>query len=229
MREPATIVGDLERHAQLPPGTEERFLGYGIMGVPFQTGHVLALRRFPASSIGPGYRSVWHRDPRGRWTFYQDQPAEQACTRYFGSEVDEVREGPIQIEWDGPRQFQVHAGNGDLEWSVDLQSTLVTRLFNVVGSALPARAWRSRPLLQIMSWIAATTLRAGRVRLTGRTPNGQRFVANPSIMWIATDSRATVNGIDLGPMGPAPQQAHLRDFTLPQRGLFVVGRAYFSP
>jgi hypothetical protein len=83
MREPVDIVDDLERQAEIPPGAGERFLGYGIMGLPFRSGHVLGLRRFPASSIGPGYRSVWHRDPRGRWTFYQDQPAELACTRYF--------------------------------------------------------------------------------------------------------------------------------------------------
>ena len=71
------------------------------MGLPFRSGHVLGLRRFPASSIGPGYRSVWHRDPGGRWTFYQDQPAELACTRYFGTAVEEVREGPLH-RWTAP-------------------------------------------------------------------------------------------------------------------------------
>jgi hypothetical protein len=78
MREPAECVEDPERHSELPPGSEERFFGYGVIGLTFLSGHVLALRRFPASSIGPGYRSVWHRDPRGRWTFHQDQPAELA-------------------------------------------------------------------------------------------------------------------------------------------------------
>src|SRR5215217_6712147 len=111
MREPAEIVRELEAHAELPPGSEERFFGYGVMGLPFKSGHLLGLRRFPASSIGPGYRSVWHRAPDGRWTFYQDQPPEMACTRYFGDEVDEVREGPIEIEWTGPRALAVRAGD----------------------------------------------------------------------------------------------------------------------
>jgi hypothetical protein len=39
----------------------ERFAGYGVMGLPFRSGHYLALRHFPASSIGPGFRAVWHR------------------------------------------------------------------------------------------------------------------------------------------------------------------------
>jgi hypothetical protein len=228
VREPAEIVEDVERNAELPPGSGERFFGYGVMGLPFRSGHVLGLRRFPASSIGPGYRSVWHRDPSGRWTFYQDQPAELACTRYFGSAVEEVREGPIRIEWTGPRGFHVRAGDGELEWTVEVGSTPVTRLFNGVASVLPPRAWRSRRVLDVMSRVAGTALRAGRVRLTGQAPNGQRFVANPLTMWVATASNATVRGVDLGEMGPAPEQARLRDFAIPQRGMFVVGRAMFT-
>ena len=228
MREPAEIVEDVERRPELPRGSGERFFGYGVMGLPFRSGHVLGLRRFPASSIGPGYRSVWHRGPQGRWTFYQDQPAELACTRYFGSAVEEVREGPVRIDWTGPRGFQVRAGDGDLDWAVEVGSTPITRLFNAVGSALPARAWRSGLVLGVMSRVAGPALRAGRVRLRGLAPNGQRFVANPLSMWVATDSKATVRGIDLGEMGPAPEQAQLRDFAIPQRGMFVVGRAMFN-
>jgi hypothetical protein len=228
MREPAEIVEDIERHPKLPPGSEERFFGYGVMGLPFRSGHVLGLRRFPASSIGPGYRSIWHRDPDGRWTFYQDQPAELACTRYFGAEVDEVRQGPIRIDWTGPRGFEVRAGDGELEWMVEVGSTPVTRALNGLGSVLPVRAWRSTAVLAVMSRVAGIALRTDRVRLSGLAPNGQRFVANPRAVWVATASRATVAGADLGEMGPAPEQAQLRDFAIPQRGMFVIGRTFFS-
>jgi hypothetical protein len=188
---------------------------------------VLGLRRFPASSIGPGYRSVWHRDPSGRWTFYQDQPDELACTRYFGAEVDEVRRVPIAIDWTGPGRFEVRT-DGDLQWMIEVGSTPVTQILNRLGSLLPLRAWRSTAVLAVMSRVAGGALRAGRVRLAGIAPNGQRFVANPLTIWVATRSRATVGGDDLGEMGPAPEQAHLRDFALPQRGVFVVGRVFFS-
>jgi hypothetical protein len=107
MRQPAEYAEEIEREPMLPAGSAERFSGYGVMGLPFRSGHILGLRCFSASSIGPGYRSVWHRGPSGRWTFYQDQPAELACTRYFGAAVDEVRECPIEIAWTGPRSFEV--------------------------------------------------------------------------------------------------------------------------
>src|SRR5438067_11753680 len=45
MREPPEIVDDLERHPELPTGSEARFFGYGVMGLPFRSGHVLGLRR----------------------------------------------------------------------------------------------------------------------------------------------------------------------------------------
>ena len=74
----------------MPEGEGERFFGYAVIGLPFDSGHVLSLRRFPASSIGPGYTSVWHRDPEGRWTFYQDALPELACSRYFGVEIRDL-------------------------------------------------------------------------------------------------------------------------------------------
>jgi hypothetical protein len=110
---------------------------------------------------------------------------------------------------------------------VELKSTPMTRLFGAVGSLLPLRAWRARPVLAVISRVAGPALRAGRVRLTGLAPNGQRFVANPLTIWVAS-GRARIGGVDVGEPGPAPQQAQLRDFAIPQRGVFVLGRAFFA-
>ncbi len=80
MAAPGTAAADTEHQA--PPAgdaDEDRFAGYGVMGLPFRSGHVLAMRHFPASSIGPGYTSVWHRTPDGDWTFWQNQPDHLSC------------------------------------------------------------------------------------------------------------------------------------------------------
>jgi hypothetical protein len=97
VKEPAELARQVEEHPQLPPATCERVSGYGVMGLPFRSGHVLGLRRWTASSLGEGYTSIWHRDSAGRWTFYQSAPAEIACTRYFGADVERVQIGPIAI------------------------------------------------------------------------------------------------------------------------------------
>ena len=70
MQSPRTLAESVEHHPALPSGPEERFAGYGVMGVPFSSGYILALRHFAASSVGPGYTSVWIRDPAGVWTMH---------------------------------------------------------------------------------------------------------------------------------------------------------------
>ena len=37
----------------LPDGDDERFVGFGVMGLPFAGGHYLALRHFPATTFSP--------------------------------------------------------------------------------------------------------------------------------------------------------------------------------
>lgn len=61
------------------------------MGLPFRSGNVLGLRRWTASSVGDGFASIWHRDPKGRWTFYESTDPKVACTRWFGASVDRAR------------------------------------------------------------------------------------------------------------------------------------------
>ena len=45
------IIRDIEESVSLPAGRGERFAGYAVIGLPFRSGDVLAMRRFPASSI----------------------------------------------------------------------------------------------------------------------------------------------------------------------------------
>jgi len=99
--DPREIALQLEAEAQLPERPEESAVGYGVMGLPFASGHILALRRFPATSIGEGFTSVWHRTPDGRWSFAQDAEREAACTRYFGAALVADHRSEIEIEWTG--------------------------------------------------------------------------------------------------------------------------------
>ena len=50
---PHVAVNAIERDACILRGPGDAFSGYAVIGLPFQSGHVLALRRFSASSPGP--------------------------------------------------------------------------------------------------------------------------------------------------------------------------------
>ena len=225
---PRDLTAQIEQAPTLPGGDAERFRGYGVMALPFRSGHILGLRRFPASSIGPGYTSVWHRDPAGSWTFYTDVAPQLSCNRYFGAGVDAVHECPIALTWTGPERFAVTTGEGSLTWDVNLRLTSVARTLSAVCSRLPGWLWTQGPVLTAMGAVGGFALRAGNISLRGRTSNGQEFAANPLRIWTIPTSRAIVGGVDLGAVGPIPEQTRLGDFWLPQRGLFIIGQVYME-
>lgn len=222
---PSQLVRQVETGAALPAGDEERFAGYGVMGLPFASGHVLALRRFPASSIGPGFTSVWHRHPSGNWAFFSDVDPGLSCSRFFGNALTRSERGAITLEWTDPWRLTITVPAAELTWGVELAETRVTRLLNGVAAALPAPLWRRPVTLAVMARVAGRALGAGELRLHGCTPNGHRFRAAPKRLWMIKESRARIGSIDLGEPGPLALQAHLGEFLIPQRGIFVIGSA----
>jgi hypothetical protein len=229
MRSPTQFAQAVEDRPTLPPGDCERVSGYGVMGLPFASGHVLGLRRWTASSVGERFTSIWHRDPTGYWTFYESVACEIACTRYFGADVQRVREGPIDLDWEAPSRLRIRTADRSVDWEITIGSTLATRLMSVMGSMMPLAAWRSRTVLRATGAVAGRALDVGKVQLTGTTSNQQHFDANPRRIWYVTASHALVEGKDLGPIGPLDEQAHMADFYFPQRGVFAVGRVFISP
>jgi hypothetical protein len=224
-RDASTAVVD---NPTLPPGDDERFVGFGVMGLPFSSGHYLALRDFPASSFSPGYRSVWHRDPSGTWTFYATAPGQLSCARYFSSATTVAPvECDIDVAWLSPWSLRIRMGTL-LDWQVDIATSVSTRLMTAIGSRLPEGAWTNRPFLAVMSRAAGPMLGVGKVRLAGTAPNGQDFMIAPTRLWPVKRSRALFRGEDLGPVGPLEHQLRLGDFRLPQRGICVVGHGHFE-
>lgn len=231
MADARDMVSELEAGATLADVPDrEQFHGYAVVGVPFRSGHVLGMRRFPVSSVGPGYTSVWHRDPAGRWVIYQDEGPQYTCPRAFGPGIDDAPTVPIAVEWLDADRFAVDIETEGmrLHWEIRLSENAVTRALNAAASVLP-RFLRHHPAgLAVIGRAAGLLLRAGRVRLIGTVPSRQGFFADLRRIWLIEDSTAVIDGVDLGQLGPLPEQAHLADFWLPQRGLFAIGSSFFE-
>jgi hypothetical protein len=225
---PRDIIGRLEHGLELQPGTDERFSGYGVMGLPFRGGHYLALRRFPANSLGGPYTAIWLRDPAERWTIVTDVAPDQSCPRYFGRAVERTDVRDIDLSWTGPRSLRVEV-SGFVHWELELAETPVTWSLSTIGSAMPRALWRNPLVLSTIGGTAGPLLGVGQMRLQGSVPNGQWFQANPKRAWLVASSRASLEGEDLGAPGPLERQTRLGDVWLPQRGLFFVGESYFEP
>ena len=216
-----------ESQPKLPGGADERASGYGIMGVPFDSGHVLGLRRWTATSAGRAFTSIWHRDPQGRWHFAESEDCSVSCSRWFAADVDDASGDRIELDW--PDDWTLHVRSSTVDWRARLAATPITRMMSAVAANLPESVWRARPMLTTMQLTATAAMGVGRVGLAGRTPNGRRFEAHPLRVWRVADARATIGGESLGTPHPLPVQARAGDFLIPQHGIFAIGRVYLMP
>lgn len=224
---PRQSVQELRRNRDLVPGDDERFSGFGAIGVPYASGHYLALREMVASSIGPAYRAIWHRDPQGRWMIYTTAEPQLSCPRYFGSARGSERVEGISIEFSTEWQLQVAMGER-IRWTLNLKETTASKMMSTMGESTPLWAWNSHVVLAAMNPLATVALGSGRMRLAGLTPNGQGYRAAPLRIWQIIEAPASLDGKDLGPTGALKEQIKLGDFWLPQRGLFFMGNARFQ-
>jgi hypothetical protein len=222
------VAARLETAAVLPRGGGERFTGYGVTGVTFASGHVLALRRFVASSIGPAYTSVWHRTPEGRWTFYADVEPRLACARYFGAAGTFAVEDEITLSWSGDASVSVRVRSLGLAWVVHVKHSATTHLFSSVARRLPHAVWRSRHFRSFAAAAAKHALGVGSFALDGSAPCGQRFSLAPQRIWLVDASVARIHGQHLGPLVLPRTQDRLGDFWIPRWSLFMVGHATFE-
>ena len=123
--QPQTSAEATPKLAELPKDAAEHFAGYAVLGLPFSSGHFLAFRDFPVSSIGPGYRSVWHRTPGGEWTIYANAAPEFSCARYFGTAVQHTVETDVDIQWSGPFTARITVP-GAVDWRLQLGTSAAT-------------------------------------------------------------------------------------------------------
>ena len=228
MGSPELVATELEERSNLFADPWERFQGYGVMGLPFSSGHVLAYRRMTASSIGPAYSSVWHRDPSGEWTMYVDGDPELSCPRYFGRAMDRVVVGGIEVSWEGPMHLSIRVPEGRIQCGMRMSSDFMTQALRRVLWTVPERIWKWGGVLPAAGHIAGRTLGIGRVALSGRTPNGQRFMMVPRAVFRIEAAAAVLEDRDLGPVGPQEVQARLGDFWIPNGGIFATGAAGFE-
>jgi hypothetical protein len=210
-----------------PWAGHEHVRGYGVFGLPFSTGHVLALRVFPENDFAP-YITVWHRDPAGRWSIYYQAPwADVACPRYYGAATQRSVAARIQLRWRGPAELAIQMERPALAWTVWAREPMVLRLMNGVSRRLPLWTWTHRGLLVPREW-AARALGIGRIELAGVTPSGHFGILMPQRMYFIDRSEAVLEGVDLGRPARVYPNPRIGDVPLPARGILAIGQAHWE-
>lgn len=225
MRTPAdlasAITGDL---GEAPWPHHEYVRGWGVFGLPFDSGHVLALRVFPQGSFGP-YRTIWHRDPDGHWSIYADAPrVELACPRYYGSACEYVGAARIELQWTGPRTLHVTMDQPALEWTVTATRSPLMGVLNPLSAVMPLSSWRPPTLVRARERLAQA-LGMGRLRMSGVMPSGHTGLLMPERMYLVNESSAVLDGVDLGRPTRLSETPEIGGVPLPARGVLAIGQA----
>jgi hypothetical protein len=225
MRTLAERLSDIpEATGRAPWDDHEYVRGWGVFGLPFDSGHVLALRVFPQSTFGP-YRTLWHRDPAGNWSIYADAPeVGLACPRYYGAACVQQAHARIQLTWLGPRTLRVEVDRPALSWALTARSTPALAALNATSGLMPLASWRPPGLRRLRERVAER-LGMGRLELAGTMPSGHHGVLMPQRMYLVDESHATLDGQDMGRPVRLDHNPTIGDVPLPARGVLAQGQA----
>ena len=221
----ATLSNLPERRGTAPWADHEYVKGWGVMGLPFDSGHYLALRVFPENDFAP-YRTVWHRDPEGQWSIFVDGPRlDTACPRYYGPACTNVEYATIDLAWTGPTSLRVTVDTARLDWALDATETPLLRVLNATSARLPTWTWRPRSLLRARELLARRVLGMGDIRMKSTMPSGHIGTLMPQRMYFIDDATATLDSADLGRAAVVTPTPDIGGFPLPARGVLAIGQA----
>jgi hypothetical protein len=225
MPSPATLTTAIEPDmGEAPWPGHEYVRGWGVFGLPFDSGHVLALRVFPQSSFGP-YRTLWHRDPHGRWSIYADaRHVGHACPRYYGPACEYAGAARIDLEWTAPRTLRVTMDHPAVDWTVTAARSPLMGLLNPLSAAMPLSSWRPRALVRARERLAQA-LGMGRLQMSGVMPSGHSGLLMPQRMYLVNESSAVLGGVDLGTPTRLRENPTIGDVPLPARAVLAIGQA----
>ena len=227
---PQHAAGRLESRRHIRSrGRSERLAGYGLMAIAFETGDIIAVRRFTASSIGPPWISIWHRDAQSRWTIHTNIEPARSCPRYFGPALHDVRVDDLEIGWRSAWEITFAARRARLYLAVRLDATPLTRALGAASRAAPDRLWRRESVTPLIGLLAGRALRAGVIDLAGRTPSGHGYLMRPARVWQVRAAACVMNGCDLGGIISPEEQPRVGEFLLPARPLFAAGGVELFP
>lgn len=224
----ATTLGDLPAVRERAPWPGcEHVKGWGVFGLPFDSGHVLALRVFPESDFGP-YRTVWHRDPAGSWSIYVDGPRlDTACPRYYGAASALNAFAAIDVAWTGPATLRVRVDPLSLDWTLTATEPPVLQVLNAISARLPLETWRPHRLRRARE-VLARGLGMGDLQLTGTMPSGHVGILMPQRMYFVDQATASLDGRDLGRPAHVRPNPTIGDVPLPARGVLAIGQAMWK-
>jgi hypothetical protein len=119
----------------------EHYYGYGMMILPFSSGHLLGFRVFPQNDFAP-YKSLWRCDPKGNWSIYNDGQSPRAtCPRWWGPALKHQSLRGFRLEWVDKNNIRIEMSNPVIVWQIELGAKPLLNVLNTPNAAMPNWKW----------------------------------------------------------------------------------------
>lgn len=204
----------------------EHAYGYGMMVMPFSSGHLLGFRVFPQNDFAP-YKSLWHCDPDGRWSIFNDGPSlKTTCPRWWGPALKHKSVDPFSLQWTGEKQILIEMASTQIRWQMELSTTPLLNVLNTINAAMPRWKWMYPFMKKMHQEVAKKRLGMGSINFSFQTPSGMSACILPEEIYGAKDAKATYKGNDLGEPTNLGENPTIGKVALPKRPAFMIGHAY---
>lgn len=213
LKTPRDVTGAVERAWTR---TSSLSLGYGVPGLTFDSGALLAFARLPDRNGRPA-TWLWYRDGGGCWTTYRDgsdlHPDPSVGRRGARPAAPDASEGSvtaeIRIGWGGRGALSLSLPEHRIHWSLRLRATPRTRALTILGLVLPDAVRRAALASRLTGPLAERLLRAAESPpvVSVRSPEGRTYRIKPRRVWLVEASAAVVGGRELGALRPGTDGA----------------------
>jgi hypothetical protein len=228
MGDPRSMLRSLKRGMPRDvSGNSAHFAGFGMHSLSLASGDVMAFTQVAASSLGPPFTAVWHRDSDGDWRVRVNIAPSRSCLRFLLTAASDVRVDDITVVWKSRLELSLYMRDARVHLGLRLGTSAATNAMAVAAALVPGPFWQADAALRVMGRGAGAALGTGRLRLAGRTPSGHRFRLRPTGVWGVAAAAAVFDGRDPGPMLGATARTTPGGSVVVARPLFAVGTAAF--
>jgi hypothetical protein len=123
----------------------------------------------------------------------------------------------VRVEMDAP----------PLLWTLSVRTTPLLRAINAVYARMPLSSWRSPRQRRVREWMAGRLLGMGDIALAGTMPSGHYGILMPQRVFFIAESRAVLDGVDLGEPARVDHSPRIGEVALSARPIFAVGQAFW--
>lgn len=218
----------MERRRSSGAGNGEHYTGYGAPALAFRSGDVLAFHRVTASSAGPPFVELWHRDPDGRWTFHATVSPGRCIARHFTDPLTGVRSDDIEVRWTDDSALAVTARHARIRLALRLAGAPVASAASAMAAMVPQSVWSLPLAVRAASTLAGSSMMSGLLPVQGTTTAGDTFLIRPLRFWQVDGVACVLGGRDPGPLEPLTGTGP-GGLGLPRTPTFMAARLAFHP